>query len=215
MRILIVGASSGTGRCAVEACLRGGHQVTAFARSAGKIEARAGLLPFRGDAMSPADVDAAIRGQEAVIVTLGIRENPLRVRLGLQQTPLNVRSQGTANVVAAMQRHGVRRLIAQTTYGIGTSRGRLSLGWALTFKLLLGPQIADSERQEMAVRSSGLDWTLVQPVGLVDRDTGRPPFTSETSRVRSMQVSRLDVAEFLMKLATESPAAQRCIAISS
>jgi hypothetical protein len=64
----------------------------------------------------PEDVGRAVRGQDAVVVTLGISEHPLRVRLlGSAGTPLDVRSRGTAAVVAAMRTHGVRRLVVQSS----------------------------------------------------------------------------------------------------
>lgn len=215
MRILIVGASSGTGLAAIDECLARGYAVTAFARSAAKLEPRPGLTLLPGDAMVPADVDAAVAGHDAVIVTLGIAESPVRVRLGLRKTPIDVRSQGTANVIAAMQRHGVARLIVQTTYGVGASEGKLPFAWAMIFALLLRPQIVDTARQEELVRGSGLRWTLVQPVGLVDVDTQRPTFVSESSETRSMAVSRRQVASLLAEVTLPGAHVHGCVAVSS
>lgn len=212
MRILVIGASSGTGRQVVEECIARGHHVTAFARSAQSLPAHPLVTRTTGDALVPADLERAIPGHDAVVVTLGIAEHPLRVRFGLQKTPLAVRSRGTQNTIAAMQRHGITRLIVQTTYGIGASRGRLSWGWALTFALFLAPQIRDSEVQEKIVRESGLAWTLVQPVGLVDRaadavDAPDAPteevFTSADATTKSMQVSRRGVARVLVDVAED------------
>lgn len=54
------------------------------------------------------------------MVTLGIPDNPFRVRLTRRaSSALDVRSAGTANVVRAMADTGVRRLVVQSTYGIG------------------------------------------------------------------------------------------------
>lgn len=75
MRVLVVGATGGSGRAAVEGLAARGHEVTAFARRAGAVYAGcAGIRAVDGDATVPEDVDRAVRGQDAVVVTLGISE---------------------------------------------------------------------------------------------------------------------------------------------
>ena len=68
--ILVVGATGGPGRAAVEHLLRAGHHVTAFARSAGRLGGLSErLATIDGDATNPDDVDRAVRGQDAVLGT--------------------------------------------------------------------------------------------------------------------------------------------------
>src|SRR5262249_26085194 len=129
MKVSIIGATGGSGLAAVRSLIAEGHDVTAFARHPERIAIEsARLRRVSGDVLNPADLTPAIAGQDAVIVTLGITENPLRVRFfGPAHTDLAVRSAGTRNVIAAMQRHQVRRLIVQTSYGVGKTRDRLRL----------------------------------------------------------------------------------------
>ncbi|ROO50866.1 putative NAD(P)-binding protein [Micromonospora sp. Llam0] len=201
MKVLVVGASGGSGRATVRELGHRGHEVTAFSRHATTVAGQVDGGPLRGlngDATDPGDVDDAVRGQDAVIITLGISENPVRVRLrGPAHTSLDVRSRGTAVVVEAMRRHGVRRLVVQTSYGVGPTRTHLPMLQRLVFWVLLRPQIVDTERQERIVRSSGLDWTAVQPVNLTDDDPAGPPFVSTTGATRSMKVARTQVAWLL------------------
>ena len=144
-------------------------------------------------------------GHDAVIITLGITENPLRVRLfGAARTPLDVRSAGTRNVIAAMRKHGVRRLVVQSSYGVGETRGSLRWVERLFFGLLLKPQIADTEVQELEVRESGVDWVLAQPVHLTDDESDEMPFASADGQVREWKISRKGVARFLA-LAAQAP----------
>ncbi len=214
MRIVVVGASGGSGRAAVAALVERGHEVTAFARRASTaFERRPGVRPLDGDATVAGDVDRAVRGQDAVVVTLGISEHPLRVRLlGSAGTPLDVRSRGTAAVVAAMRRHGVRRLVVQSSYGVGATRDRLPLSSRVVFALLLRPQIDDHERQEDAVRASGLDWSLVQPVNLTDG--AGEAVVSATGDAADMQVSRRAVAAVLADLVEDPGDHERSLAVS-
>ncbi|GAB3196713.1 hypothetical protein GCM10027261_20140 [Geodermatophilus arenarius] len=213
MRVLVVGATGGSGRAAVEALAGQGREVTAFARRASAAYAgRRGVRAVDGDATAPGDVARAVRGQDAVVVALGISEHPLRVRLlGSRGTPLDVRSRGTAAVVAAMREHGVPRLVVQSSYGVGETRGRLPLSARLVFALLLRPQIADHERQERVVRDSGLDWTIVQPVYLTDGD--EPAATSPAGDTGGMHVSRRALGGVLADLVAE-PGRGRCLTVS-
>jgi uncharacterized protein YbjT (DUF2867 family) len=199
MKVLVVGSTGGSGRAAVEHLLAQGHQVTAFSRRADQVETRSERLRFlNGDVMDSAEVERAVAGHDAVVVTLGISENPLRVRLrGPAHTPIDVRSTGTANVIRAMQRHGISRLVVQTSYGVGVTRDRLGLLDALFFELLLKPQIADTEKQNREVEASGLDWVIVQPVHLTDGSEDDLPFVSTEGETARMKVSRNSVGRFL------------------
>jgi putative NADH-flavin reductase len=206
MKISVIGATGGSGRAAVHWLLASGHEVTAFARQPQRLGIQHERLALvSGDVLTGSDVERAVAGQDAVVVTLGISENPLRVRLfGPARTPLTVRSRGTERVVEAMQRAGVRRLIVQSSYGVGATRERLRLVERLFFALLLAPQIADTEQQERIVRGSGLDWTLIQPVHLTDGAEEEMPFSSAHGETARMALSRRSVGRFLGQVA-ESP----------
>lgn len=214
MRVLVVGATGGSGRAAADALVRGGHEVTAFARRASAVfGGRAGVRPVDGDVTVPADVERAVRGQDAVVVTLGIRENTLKVRvLGSSGTPMDVRSRGTAVLVAAMREQGVRRLVVQSSYGVGPTRELLPLSSRVVFALVIRQQIQDTERQERVVRGSGLDWTLVQPVYLTDG--AEPAARSTAGEVQGMKVSRRAVGAVLAELATGSVDVGATVAVS-
>jgi len=198
-KVLVVGATGGTGRATIEALVKRGHRVTAFSRHAEALENSSDRVTLvNGDATHADDVERAVAGHDAVIITLGITENPLRVRLfGTARTPLDVRSAGTRNVIAAMRKHGVRRLVVQSSYGVGETRGSLRWLERLFFSLLLKPQIADTEVQELEVRESGIDWVLAQPVHLTDEESDQMPFVSADGQVSEWKISRREVAQFL------------------
>jgi uncharacterized protein YbjT (DUF2867 family) len=215
MKVLVMGANGGTGRVAVRELRSRGHDVTAFVRRQDTWSPDS-VRFFNGDAMNRDNVRRAVQGQDAVVVVLGIRENPLLVRLrGSATTPMNVRSAGTQNVVDGMHEHGIRRLVVQTTYGTGETRDRLPAKWRLIFSFLLRPQIADTEQQERVVRQSGLDWTIVQPVGLTDAGDANPVLVSVTGETRGMAVSRKNVARVLADAIEESTYVGRSVAVSA
>jgi putative NADH-flavin reductase len=215
MKVLVIGATGGSGRAAVQQLLGRGHFVTAFTRGGQLDIEHASLAVVRGDATHADDVERAVRGQDAVVVTLGIRENPLRVRLfGAAHTPDSVRSEGTRHVIAAMKMHGVRRLVVQTTYGVGETRDKLGFVDSLFFKLLLKPQIVDSELQNAEVTASELDWVLAQPVHLTDSIEDPRPFLSVEGETGAMKVSRASVGRFLAEAVGDARYMRRSVAIS-
>ncbi|WP_067539523.1 NAD(P)-dependent oxidoreductase [Nocardia crassostreae] len=208
MKILVLGATGGTGAAVVTELLTRGHDVTAFSRHAETLlhtSPSPALRAISGDATDPAAVDSAVAGQDAVVIALGITENPLRVRfLGPAHTSSKIRSQGTAAAVAAMRRHGVRRLVVQSSYGIGPTAGKLRLIDKIFYPLVIGNQIADHARQEAIVRASDLDWTITQPVHLNDA-TPTPALVSTTGEVGNWHVPRTTVGRVLADT-VESPA---------
>lgn len=170
LKITVIGASGGSGRKTIEALLAEGHQVTAVSRSASKVFSGS-VKAIDGSALDKKTLIKAIQNQDAVIITLGISENPIRVRLiGPAKTPIHIRSEGTRKVIEVMKELGVKRLIVQTSYGSGLSKNRLRLMDQLLFSLLLKPQIDDTDIQDQIVRDSGLDWTITQPVHLKEDD---------------------------------------------
>ena len=193
MKVLVVGASRGTGAALVAELVERGHLVTAYARHPG--QGAVGVRRVAADVLDPESLAEAVAGQDAVAVTLGIPDNPFQVRLTRRaSSPLDVRSRGTRGVVEAMHEHGVRRLVVQSTYGIGETYARLPLPLKAFFTLAIRPQVDDHERQERLVRDSGLDWTIVRPTVLHDGATDEPAHVGTDDRAPTMRVSRRQVA---------------------
>jgi hypothetical protein len=105
----------------------------------------------------------------------------------------------------------MRQRVRYCTAGSPTSwvkraatRDQLPPLYRLLFWLVLRPQIADTEQQERAVRASGLDRVIAQPVSLTDDPHQGLPFASPTGELRGMKVSRGCVGRFLVQ-AAEGP----------
>lgn len=215
MTVLVVGASRGSGAAMVRELTAAGHDVTAFART-DPAEPVPGVAQVRGDVQDADTLSKAVVGQDAVVVTLGISDNPVGVRLRRRaSTPLDVRSAGTAAVVEAMRETGVRRLVVQSTYGIGDTYARLSPMLKAFFSLVIRPQVDDSERQEGVVRGSGLDWTILRPVALHDGVDPEPATVRVDDTVVGMRVSRQQVARAAVSALDDSTTLGRTLSISS
>jgi nucleoside-diphosphate-sugar epimerase len=194
MRLLIVGANGGTGREMVRQALDRGHEVTALARDPSGLGTRVSAVA--GDVLDAGVATRAVEGQEAVLFAAG---RPA-MKAG------RVRSRGTANVVRAMERAGVRRLVVVSTIGVGGTRRMLPA----RYRYVLGPTLlrttfAEHARQESAVRASALDWTIVRAGALHDDGDGEEPRhgTAAPDRPLRFTVTRADVAGFGLDLAQD------------
>ncbi|MBA2952492.1 NAD(P)H-binding protein [Nocardioides sp. MAH-18] len=213
MKVLVVGASRGTGAALVSELAERGHLVTAYARQPGGGDER--VHHVAGDVLDREALAKAMIGQDAVAVTLGIPDNPFRVRLTRRaSSPLDVRSRGTAGVVAAMREHGVPRIAILSVYGIGESYAELPLALKAFFSLAIRPQVDDHERQERLVRASGLEWTIVQPTVLHDEPTEAAPYVGSGERPPSMRVSRRQVARVLADALEQDALVGRVLTVS-
>ena len=91
MRLLVFGATGGTGRALLSQGQEQGHQMTAFVRNPAALEAQAGLTIVQGDVTDAAAVSRAVAGHEAILSALGPRGGQYGVLPG-----------GVQNIVPAM-----------------------------------------------------------------------------------------------------------------
>ena len=147
MKILVLGATGRTGRLVVEQALAAGHTVTAFARDPSKLKLRDDRLNIaNGDARNVDDLIAALKGQDAVINTIGGGERRLI-------------STTSKALVEAMRKSGVKRLVAMSTF-IATPNFRPT-GMMKFFPRLVRGMAADDVAGVKVIESSGLSWTIV------------------------------------------------------
>jgi uncharacterized protein YbjT (DUF2867 family) len=197
------------------ALVAAGHEVTAFARDPKKLVSLATLQTVRGDVMNAADVAAAVPGHERVIVSLGNSQNPFALMLGARRTtPATVCETGTRHIVAAMQASGIARLLVVSAFGVGDTRANLPFAFKLFYRTVLREHMADKEHQETVVKASGLDWTLVQPVALNDKPGTHNWLASAQGVIRSNEMSRADVAQFLLSILQTKDYSRSTVALS-
>ena len=192
MKLLVFGATGGTGQELVTQALEAGHSVSAYARDPSKIEdlQHERLSVVSGDVLDPDAVRNAVAGHDAVLSAIGAAANRTTLR-----------EEGTRNIIEAMGETGVKRLISLSSLGVGDSRTNLSFFTRyIVVGIFLRHAFADHERQEVVVKQSSLDWTIVRPPHLKDGPrTGsyRHGF-STTDRQIEGWISRADVADFML-----------------
>jgi uncharacterized protein YbjT (DUF2867 family) len=197
MRVLLLGATGGTGREIVREAGAQGHSVVALVRSRTKATGLAGAELVEGDARDEQALSRALEGCSGVISSLGTPMSPFR-----EVTLLSV---ATRALVTAMESRNVRRLVCITGLGAGDSRGHGGFLFdSLFFPLLLRKVYEDKNRQEDIVRASKLDWVLVRPVVLNDKPArGTVRAQTDLSGIHGGAVSRGDVAKFVVQQLTD------------
>jgi len=209
MRITIFGASGGTGKHLVQQALAAGHEVTAFVRTPAKLNVQHACLRIvQGDVIDAAAVEQAVKGAEAVV-------SVLNTRLGAKGRPI---TEGARNILAAMHKFGVRRLV----FSAAPSARFPQDAPDLRFRVMIGlvRLIARSGAEDMigsveAVRASDVDWEIVRlsfpaegpktgqvKVGYLDKQTG-------------MRISRADAAAFILQELQEAKYLRQAPVISN
>jgi putative NADH-flavin reductase len=191
LKLALFGATGPTGEELVAQALAADHELTAFARRPADIAPRGRLRVVQGDATRDAlAVAEAVRGQDAVLSTLGV---------GNTLVPNALMQRSIANIVSAMQAASVKRIVLMSAFGVGASRRDAPLLPRLMYCTLLRAIFDDKEKAEERLRSSSLDWTIVYPVLLTNGPrTGRYRAGERLELHGLPTISRADVAHFML-----------------
>lgn len=191
----VLGASGSVGRLIVAEAAQAGVAVRAQGRDA----ARLAGLPAEVHALPPLDAGALggfVAGADAVIYALGLR----------QLRPTTFFSDTTRALIGAMDRSGVRRLVAITGVGAGETRGHGGFVYdRITFPLFTRRNYEDKDRQEVLIRASDLDWTIVRPAPFASRTLGDPMHVHVRvpPGLKLRRITRQEVAAFVVRAALE------------
>ena len=188
MKITIIGGSTGTGAELASLLQAAGDDVTVLSRSG---RAPSGVRAVTGNATDPAAAASAVAGADAVVITVGGAKGVARQRTAVTRT-----------VIAAMQKEGVRRLVVQSSLGAGDSGSQMPAPLRLLMRVVLAKALADHNSQESAVRSSGLEWTIVRPTGLTNKEPSGSWKVLETGDEGTLggSIPRRDLAACMLEI---------------
>lgn len=193
MKVIVFGASGGTGHHLVEQALESSLEVTAFVRKPEKLGIKhTNLNVFQGDVMNAEQVEQATAGQEAVLSTLGPTHPPVP---GMMEI-------AAINIVAAMEKHGIKRLISTTGGGVRAPQDQPKLFDHIMkglLTLMAGSVLKDSEANVNIIRASNLDWTIVRFPRLIDGERTGNYRVGYIGKDSGSQISRADGADFILK----------------
>ena len=208
MRFLIFGGTGGTGQQLVAQALERGDEVTAFVRTPSKMSlSHPRLRKLQGDITDPESIRRAVPGHTAVLSALGNTSF---------KGPTTVLSEALKEILAAMEASNLRRLIWESSIGVGDTRGQLGPFYnRVLIPLLLRHIFDDKERQEAILRGSALEWVIVQPGSLSNGPlTKKYRAGRDVCRDRKLpRIARADVAHFMLNEAAHSAHARQSVAL--
>lgn len=206
MNIALFGATGRTGRRVLQRCLARGDHVRALVSDASKLASRTGLDVVLGDARDAAAVAATLRGTKAAICCLGLRDISV---------PTTEFSDSVRTIVAAARNAGVRRIVAIASAGVlPDARGGLRNEHGVP--AWLKHVAAEHTRNLRTLEQSGLDWTLMCPVDLVeDLPAGNARRAYDDLPAGGAQTGYDDLAETIVALLGDTSSHGRRVGIVS
>jgi putative NADH-flavin reductase len=207
LKLALFGATGPTGEELVAQALAADHELTAFARRPAQLVPRGRLRVVQGDTTrDAAAVAEAVRGQDAVLSTLGV---------GNTLFPNAVMQRSIANIMSAMQAASAKRIVLMSAFGVGASRRDAPLLPRLMYCTFLRAIFEDKEKAEERLRSSSLDWTIVYPVLLTNGPRTGHYRAGERLELHGLPtISRADVAHFMLAEITSPRYLRKTVVLS-
>ena len=208
MNITIIGASAGIGLETVKRGLDRNHSITTLSRSEIGIDGKKSLNMILGDATNKADLLSSIQNADALIVSLGTGKN-------MKSTTL---FSDFANLIVEIHREKKIDIpfIFVTGFGAGESKNYVSWLVKMFLKYFLKDVYADKTKMEEIITNSDLNWTVVRPGRLLDKELTEK-YRIENTLFKGINIggiNRADVADFLIKQAENQTELKKYIGIS-
>jgi uncharacterized protein YbjT (DUF2867 family) len=195
-QLLILGGAGRAGQALLEQALDRGYRVTSLVRdptALGAIEHPA-LNVVKGDVRDVELLEQLLgTGVEAVLSTLGV----------YIKKPGTPTADMTAPLLAAMNRRQVKRLVCMSSLGVGSSKGMGNLTVRIVTGYVLRHVLVDKQCQEKLIEHSGLDWTVLRPPRILDKNEHRPYIRWQDfakTLKPSWQISKADAAKEMLDL---------------
>lgn len=207
-KLVVLGATGGTGLEIVRQALDRGHEVTAFVRSPERLKPFQDRITVRqGDLLSRDELEWAIAGQEVVVSAFG-------PRVPVSKEDAHLLKQFAWALTSAMQRAEVGRAVVESVAFL--FKNSVVPPACLLGRLFFPGIVTDAAAMERIIMGSGLDWTLVRPPQLTDR-----PYTG-TYRIKQgalpafgFKISRADVADFMLRSVHDRASSRKIIGLSN
>jgi len=195
MNILVLGSTGRTGKIFAKLANSNSHHITAIVR-----EKNRGTLPkvnyIEGSPTDGKLLNDALKGIDAVVVSLNINrtsDNPF----GKVVSPLTLISDSVKALIPAMEKNNVKRIITVSASGVGDSWNHMPLIARLLIRYSnIMRAYEDHDRQEQIIRNSKLEWTIVRPVMLNNKDNDT--YQVSVGKPTGHGISRKAVAKFIL-----------------
>ena len=208
MKLVVLGATGGTGMEIVHKALDLGHSVTAFVRTPDKLKKFADRITIvSGDLLNSTELAEVIEGHDAILSGFG-------PRYPVSKSDAHLLQHFSIALTSAMLHVRIRRVVIESVAFL--FKNSIFPPAYVLGRLFFSGVVADASAMENVIQTSGVDWTIVRPPELTDK-----PFTGKY-RVREghlpnfgLSISRADVADFMVNAAADATTVGKIFGVST
>lgn len=206
MKLVVLGATGGTGLELVRQAMECGHSVTAFVHSPERLGAfRDRITVKQGDLLNHAELERVIQGHDAVLSGFG-------PRVPVAKADANLLQRFAVALASAMIHAGVRRVVLESVAFL--FRNSIVPPAYLLGRLFFPRVVADASAMERVFGESDLDWTMVRPPELTEKPYSGKYRAREGHLPRfGFKISRADVADFMIKTVENGSSIRKVVGI--
>jgi putative NADH-flavin reductase len=208
MKLLVLGATGGTGLEIVRQAIERGHSVTAFVRAPDPLK-RFGdrITVIRGNLLNSSELQRVLEGHDAVLSGFG-------PRLPVSKADATLLQRFAVELTSGMFQASVRRVVVESTAFL--FKDSIIPPTNLFGRLFFPDIVRDAGEMENIFRKSGLDWTMVRPPRLTDKPrTGKYRVLEGHLPRFGFAISRADVADFMIKAGENGASVGKIVGVSN
>jgi putative NADH-flavin reductase len=192
-KIIVFGATGGTGKLVVEQALQAGHHVTVIVRKPETFSLKHERLEIlKGDVFQSYTFENALKSIDVVVSCLGIQK----------REATTIYSDGVTNIMKAMRKNNVSRIICLSAGAvIVPPKGSMMTKFFIKniLQKLFGHLYSDMVTMEKILKESSLDFTIVRPPWLRDtKRTGQYRVAINEHLDNPTKISRADLADYII-----------------
>jgi putative NADH-flavin reductase len=192
-KIIVFGATGGTGKLVTEQALKGGHDVTVVVRNPNVFTLQHPNLEIvAGDVFELPTFEKSLKDKDVVVSCLGIHN----------REPTTLYSEGVSNIIQAMHLHNVKRIICLSAGAVIVPPKGSKISKFFTKNILqkiFKYLYADMLIMEKILKATTLNYTIVRPPWLRDtKHTGIYRMATNEHLHHPTKISRSDLADFIV-----------------
>lgn len=191
MKLVVLGATGGTGREIVRQATDHGHSVTAFVRSPDRLNGPHNRITIKqGDLLNSGDLEQVLKGYDAVLSGFG-------PRLPVSKADADLLQRFAESLTRAMLQVGISRVVIVSSAFL--FKNSFIPPTYVVGRVFFPGIVRDASAMEQVFIKSGLDWTIARPPRLTDKPyTGRYRVQEGHLPAFGFTISRADVADFMI-----------------
>lgn len=192
--IALFGATGKTGSIFMRKALESGLKVQALVRSPEKIKAPPeNLRVIKGDVLDRSTVAETVEGTDMVVSLFG----------HVKGSPARLQTDGTLNIIKAMQENGQKRIISLSGGGLPyPEKDQPKFGDKMIrgiMKIAVPKILEDAIDHHRVLKESDLDWMIIRGPRLTDEPEKGDYRVGWVGVNASTKIGRADLADFILK----------------